>query len=148
MRCPNCDSKIKNNLPVCSNCGTKVADINNASYEKALQVLQTGTLVQKEKIFYTYNTPKELSRKRLLWLTICLGIMGAQDFYVGKKKFGISKIASLVLGNIILILNYMGYAMSFYSIGGLLIAYPLLTWIYDIVRVCFKRYPFPVIMDN
>ena len=148
MRCPNCDAKIKNGMPACVKCGTKVSAITNASHLKARQVLKNGTLLEKEKIFNTFNTPKELSRKTLFWLTLFFGVMGAQDFYVGKTKWGISKILSFTAGNIIVLLCYYGYAISFYTIGGLLVAYPVLTWIFDIIRVIFKRYPFPVMIED
>ena len=148
MRCPKCDTKIKTDMSACPKCGTKTCDIANASYTKELQVLKNGTLIQKEKVFYTNKTPKEICRKKLVLLTVFFGIVGAHEFYVGKTKWAISKVVSFCLGNILTVLYGMGYAKNLYSIAGILLAYTFFTWAIDIFRVVLKKYPFPVMLEE
>ncbi len=148
MRCPNCDGKIKDGKYVCEICGTKVADIENASYEKAVEILNKGNLYEKEKIFYSHKIPKEISRKKLLLFTIFLGLFGAHDLYVGKKKLGIAKMVCFIVAEIIGILTIENILVGFGTISGLILLFPFATWIFDVFKVIFKKYPFPYVMEK
>ena len=49
---------------------------------------------------------------------------------------------------ILSIVVYNTGAMQIYSLTGLFLAYPIVAWLYDIVRVVLGRYPIPVMLDN
>ena len=146
MRCPNCDRKIKTNQSRCEICGLKVIDIENASYPDAVVVLNKGNLYEKESIFYSFKIPAEINRKKLILLTIFLGIFGAHDLYVGKKKLGIAKIICFIVGEILSALVFSNILIGFGTIAGLFLLFPFVTWIFDIFKVILKRYPFPYLL--
>lgn len=147
MNCPKCDRKIKTDQTACSYCGTTLAKINNASYVKAVEVLNKGNLYEKESLFYLTKMPTELSRKKMLLFTIFLGLFGAHDMYVGKKKFGISKLISFILGEIVAVVCLFYQYESLTLLAGLLLLYPFAFWLYDVLRVIVKKYPYPYIME-
>ena len=148
MRCPECDRKIKANQSRCEICGLKVVDIENASYKDAVKILNKGNLYEKESIFYSFKTPAEISRKKLILFTVFLGIFGAHDLYVGKKKLGIAKIICFVIGEVLSALVYNKILYGVGTIAGLFLLFPFVTWIFDIFKVAFKRYPFPYVLEK
>ena len=129
MNCPKCDTRIKKDMPVCPKCGFRVKELENVSNIQARKALNSNKILEREKVFYVFKVPKDLVRKDLILL-------------------GVSKVISFALGIILSIIIYRTGNMSFYSITGLLIAYPLIAWIYDVVRVLIKRYPIPVVIDE
>ena len=148
MRCPKCDKKIKAGKAFCEGCGTKVADIENASYEDAVEILKSGNLYEKEKVFYSHKMPEKLERKKLLLLTIFGGFIGAHDFYVGKRKKAIIKLVLFILAEIANVLLYLKIVNGISTIAGALFLYPLASWIVDIFKVIFNKYEFPYIMEE
>ena len=84
MNCPKCDTRLKKDMPVCSKCGFRVAELENVSNFKARKVLRSGTLLEKEDIFYVNKVPKDLVKKDLILFTIFAGLFGGHNFYVGR----------------------------------------------------------------
>ena len=148
MNCPKCDTRIKKDMPVCPKCGFRVEELENVSNIQARKALNSNKILEREKVFYVFKVPKDLVRKDLILFTILTGLIGGHNFYVGRILLGVSKVISLALGIMLSIIIYRTGNMSFYSITGLLIAYPLIAWIYDVVRVLIKRYPIPVVIDE
>ena len=148
MQCPKCGSRISKDMPVCNKCGFRVEELENVSNFKARKILKSGTILQREKVFYVHKVPKDLVRKDLVLLTGFLGIFGAHNFYVGRIYLGFSKLISFIAGILLSVIVYRTGAMQFYTLSGLLIAYPIVSWIYDFARVIIKKYPIPVVLDN
>ncbi len=148
MNCPKCDTRLKKDMPVCSKCGFNVAELENVSNYKARRILKSGTILEREKIFYVHKTPKDLVRKDLVLFTVFLGLFGAHNFYVGRIWLGFSKVISFITGIVLSLFIYYLGAYQIYSLTGFFLAYPLIAWIYDIFRVVINRYPIPVVLDN
>ena len=148
MECPKCGSRIKKDMPVCAKCGFRVDELENVSNIKAQTILKHGSILEREKIFYTYKVPKDLMRKDLVLFTIFLGLFGAHNFYVGRIWLGISKVLSFIIGVVLALIIYYTGLYTISSICGLFIAYPFISWVYDIFRVVIKRYPIPVVLDS
>lgn len=148
MECPKCGSRIKKDMPICSRCGFKVEELKNVSNFKARKILRSGSILEREKVFYTHNVPKDLVKKDLILFTILLGFIGGHNFYVGRIFLGISKLISFVVSIILSIIVYRHNLYQVYTLMGLLMAYPIIFWFYDIIRVLLNRYPIPVVLEE
>jgi hypothetical protein len=85
--CPSCGAVIKKEAEICPKCGVRHKN--------------SGSQASKD-----YNT--------LLWLSILLGELGADHFYVGKTKTGILKLC---------------------TVGGCGI-----WWLLDVIKVCSGKF--------
>ncbi len=157
MRCANCGSKIRKGDNMCIRCGLKLSQIENASHQA---VKRARAEFQPEKVVLTTMWPKDLSYKKTLLFCIFLGPFGAHYFYAQRKVPGIIYCAvwslfllTVIVGSIltgnkgfpVFENNNINHIVSFICCGGALIS---VLWITDIIKIAFKRFNVPVVLDE
>ncbi|MBR4270175.1 MAG: TM2 domain-containing protein [Clostridia bacterium] len=158
MRCPCCGAKLRKNDNMCIRCGTKLSQIENASHQAVTKARKEFT---PEKVVLTKIWPKDLSYKNTLLMCIFLGTFGGHYFYVKRKIPG---IIYLVCWSIFLVFSFiasqytvgdspvpqfnspaMDILFGFACCAGALIT---VLWLMDIIRISFKRFYVPVVLEN
>lgn len=147
MNCPNCENKVYEGAYNCAYCGLKTKHFNNVSNAKAKNILLHGKLYEKEEIIYTNKLTDEICRKSLILKTIFGGWFGIHNIYVGNYFKGFLSPICLVIG-FVLGLFEMKFSMGAYFFVGLLMAIPLLIWIWDIMAVILRRFKIPVALKD
>lgn len=161
MRCPNCGAKFQKSANICLKCGTKLSQIQNASNVDAVKARQE---YQPEKVVYSTVWPKDLNYKKTLLLAIFLGLFGAHRYYT--KNHIPAIIMSICSGLFIVYFGVLGIIFKGYSIElvgaltadqtfsmftGLIAmvgAVMLILWVWDIIKICTKRFKVPVVLAD
>ncbi len=158
MRCPNCGARMNKQAGVCLKCGTKLSQIQTASHQA---VKQARAEYEPEKVVYTTMWPKDLSCRNTLLFCIFLGLFGAHYFYVKRPIPG----TIFCVGWSIFLLFYIIAASLTYGDGGgfpvfegdlqivavfisIIGALVFVYWIADIIRIAFKRFKVPVVLQT
>ncbi|HAJ77903.1 MAG TPA: hypothetical protein DCO89_02405 [Clostridiales bacterium] len=151
MLCPKCYGRIKKDQNRCYHCGFNINQMQGASNKQAKKALKG---IYKDDVLYTTEIPEDVSKKKLLLLTIFLGLFGANHFYVGKFWQGlymcISSSLALVLAVVITALNLSSQTVIDKIFQFILIfqGVNLVLWLMSIVNVAFGRYKIPVYKDE
>ena len=158
MRCPCCGGKIKKNENMCVRCGTRLSDIENASHQAVKTAREEFT---PEKIVLTTVWPKDLSYKNTLLMCIFLGLFGGHYFYVKRK---VPAIIYLVSWSIFLLFTFISSQYTtgsdpipqfeshslelLYGFACFIGAMVVILWIMDIIKIAFKHFNVPVVLDT
>lgn len=149
MICPKCYGKMDKNTGVCKSCGFSVHDLAGATNFKAKQAFREK---KKDDVLYTSILPNDVSKKKLLLYGGLLGLVGVQNFYVGKTFKGVYQAITFGLMVIYLILNaifpFSYYVLQFGSIMFMLLGISTLIWIIDFGSICFNRFKVPVYKEE
>ena len=151
MLCPKCYGRLKKGQVRCQHCGFNINTMQGASNKEAKKALKS---IYKDDVLYTTEIPEDVSKKKLLLLTIFLGMFGANHFYVGRFWLGlymcisssIALISAAILGltnaasNSILN-NIFQFVLIFQGLN-------LIFWVMSILHVAFERYKIPVYKDD
>ena len=152
MLCPKCYGKVGKDQKRCTTCGFEISKLESASNKQAKKALKS---IYKDNVLYLKGIPGDVSKKKLLLLSIFLGLFGAHDFYVGKFWNGLFKLiaASLtsILGMLVLSLGivvqnnaiYIAFQFSLVFQG-----FNAVFWIADIIKIFLERYKIPVYDDS
>ena len=136
MRCPNCYGKIDKISNVCTKCGFKTKELNNASNKQAKEMKRQG---DGDLCIETYVLPADVSKKKLLLFSIFLGLFGAHYFYVGKMLRGFINLVFSVFYTVTSILRAIGIMGGILEYAEFVIAFGfvmvLLCTISDIVNI-------------
>ena len=104
---------------------------------------------------YIGGIPEDVSKKKLILLSIFLGLFGAHDFYVGKLWQGLYKCITMcltiVLSTIVLTFGIVYQTNFFYLAYQFILVFQglnILFWILDIVKIFLERYKIPVYNDK
>ena len=150
MRCPICDAKLESGQ-ICKYCKVTREEIENASNKKVKEYKKTD---RSDLIYFTNVIPKDVSRLKLIILTIVLGLFGANHFYVKRTKRGlfslITFINCLLFLPIQLTLNFrkiivleLIYELIYFSM-----AIVVILWVFDIVAVLIRTFKVPVVLGK
>ena len=146
-RCPRCNLKMPSFTKVCPDCGLNFNKFDAATNMDAKKMLRAG---EKEQVLYRKGCSTDVSKIKLLLLTIFVGFTGAHYYYVGRNKMGIFFSIFFVVGIINAILTSFLPNVSklpwfewFYLLV-LVWGAVLILWIVDIAKVCFNRFKIPV----
>ncbi len=145
--CPRCGIKSLSVSESCPECGLVFSRLEIATNKDAKRKIKRR---DKDFIIYTNKLPSDVSRLKLILLTIFTGIFGGHCFYVGRYWRG----GLLFLNTLILIMYVIFNAQLVGIDGGRLIAalttiggIIMLLWPFDIVWVLIKRFKVPVAID-
>lgn len=163
IRCPYCKDRIYAYTTTCKTCGLTKRQITGASHQRAKEMIKNK---EKGKIVMTKRRPDDLDMVRFsLWL--CVGFVGAHNFYVGRKVRGWI-MASFLIAYVVCFAVFPP-AGTFYpgspassvraafgnTLGGVFPTdffgvIPVLVWFYDIFAIIlFRTYKYPVrLADN
>ena len=153
VRCPYCKSVIAKYDVKCSNCGITKKQISEASNIKAKEVKQKRT---GEKILMTKTKPDDVSFTRMVIWLLLGGMVGAHNFYVGRKIRGFIILSMMVTCCLFYFIFIPGHNINGYihplrepfsssifptdALGVIV----MFIWIYDMFAVVFGFYKYPV----
>ena len=151
MRCPICGSKMIQNK-ICKYCNITDEQILNASNK---QVKQYRKLDMSDLICFSTVVPTDVSRIKLLLLTIFFGFLGINHFYVNRNIRAFFSLLSFVLAIIFFSLQLSIKTLKtviifrlLYEIVFVAMAINVILWICDIVNVIFYRFKIPVVLAD
>ena len=159
MRCPKCGAKIPHGSPICFKCGTKMSQIQEASFQA---VKQARAEYEHDKIVLTTHFPKDLSYTNTLLMCIFLGFFGGHYFYTKRYAIGIIYlVCSIFFITFLLIpgintgfapgtqLIYTDPVANFFFVLACIVGILLFFfWVTDIFRVATKRFKIPVVLKE
>lgn len=151
MRCPICGSKMIQNK-ICKYCNITDEQILNASNK---QVKQYRKLDMSDLICFSTVVPTDVSRIKLLLLTIFFGFLGINHFYVNRNVRAFFSLFSFVLAIIFFSLQLSIKTLKtviifrlLYEIVFVAMAINVILWICDIINVIFYRFKIPVVLAD
>ena len=146
-RCPRCNTKVPLGVGVCPSCMLNFQKFDDATNKDAKIAIKQG---EKNNVLMRKGCPKDVSKTKLLLLTIFLGFVGAHHYYVGRYKMGVFYTIFFIIGLINAILRttinaaFTGIVLELFSLLVLVWGAVLFMWIVDISKVCFNKYKIPV----
>lgn len=153
MKCPICGAKMVDGK-ICKYCNVTSEQVNTASNKEAKKAFKEK---RRQEVCYTTDMPSDVSKQKLVLLTVFLGWFGVGNFYVGKTYKGIFCAISFGLAILFSLLQYCvtNYGMGgteiikvFMNIASYLMVVNLLMWFADIVSFIFKTYKVPVVLGK
>ena len=146
-RCPRCNTKVPVGTGVCPSCMLNFQKFNEATNKEAKLAIKQG---EKDKVLMRKGCPKDVSKVKLILLTIFLGFVGAHHYYVGRYKMGLFYTIFFIVGLTNAILTQVfksaltGVAYEIFSLLVLVWGAVLFMWIVDMAKVCLNKYKIPV----
>ena len=145
--CPRCGLKTVASAESCNECGLVFSRLDIATNKDAKRKIKRH---DRDFIIKTSKLPSDVSRIKLLLLTIFTGLFGGHCFYVGRYWRG-----GLLLGNFVALIMYVVFNADLIVIdGGKLLAalttisgLIMLVWLFDIIWVVLKKFKVPVAID-
>lgn len=142
MRCPKCYGRINKLSNVCTKCGFKANNLSKASNKKAKELKRQG---DGDLCIETEVLPSDVSKRKLLLLSIFLGLFGAHYFYVGKMFRGLINLVFTIFMLTFSILVTIGirggvleYIEFFVAFGFVIVLICAIADIFNIIRNKFK----------
>jgi len=134
-------------IVTCPNCQLNFQKFENATNLEAKEALKSG---EKERVLIRTGFPKDVSKIKLLLITIFLGFTGAHYYYVGRFKmgafftifFGVGVLNAII--NSLLNVKPTGDLYQVFVLLVLVWGAVLFLWITDIAKVCFNKFKIPV----
>ena len=146
-RCPRCNYKMDRNQIVCPNCELNFNKFNQATNRGAKQAYHRG---DGEQVLLRTGCPSDVKKWVLLLLTIFFGFCGVHQFYVGRKRLGLTFLFFFGVG----VINAFALAFSrsivsteVYQVFSILVfiwGIFLAWWLLDIIRVITNQFKIPV----
>ena len=136
-----------NDRATCPGCQLNFSKFNAATNAEAKAAMRNG---EKDNILLRTGCPGDVSRIKLLLITIFLGFCGAHYYYVGRNKMGVFFSVFFGIGIINAILTVFLDSMpkgDLYQVFTLLVlgwGLVLILWIVDIAKVCLNKFKVPV----
>jgi TM2 domain-containing membrane protein YozV len=124
MKCPVCGSKMVNGK-VCRYCNVTSDQVINASNKKAKNAKKQKI---NEEVCYSSYLPSDVNKRKLLLLTIFLGVFGAGSFYVGKYVKAWFALIASVLAIAIALVDYFNKYYGWGAENGISIIFNLVTF--------------------
>lgn len=144
-RCARCGTKNNYDDYRCSECGLVFSRVEHGSNILAKEYIHAK---KYDYIVYAPMFPKDVSKKKFLFLSGFLGFFGAHNFYVGRFKkalfqliFGLISVIMVACTSII---PYYDEIMSFLFLP---IGISGFMWLFDFVDGLFNKYKIPVAVD-
>ncbi len=159
MQCPKCHSRIPRGSPVCFKCGTKMTQIQEASFKA---VKQARAEYDYDKIVLSSAFPKDLSYVKTLLMCIFLGLFGGHYFYTKRYTPAIIYLSCSSLFLVFILISgiqtgfnagmfyyFSSEIMNFLFIVSCICgAVVFLLWITDIIKIATKNFKVPVVLKE
>ena len=144
-------SKVQHQRPkeinICPTCQLNYDKFNNATNSEAKVAIHMD---ERESVLYRRGCPSDVSKVKLLLLTIFLGFTGAHHYYVGRTGKGIFYSIFFVIGVVNAILTTVlqstphGELWEIFTLLVLIWGVVIMMWLIDIADVILNRYKIPV----
>ncbi len=154
-RCPRCNAKVISSEERCHNCGLIFERLKKASNTAAKQAIKRK---EYNKVVYSCDLPRDISKVNLLLTAIFLGVFGIQYAKVGRYKMFMFMIISLFLLFLYTLLSVMpaipDWVFDDKYLGMILIlitipsAFEVMMWGVSIFQIIFNRFKVPVAIDE
>ncbi len=150
-RCPRCETKMPAPMRVCPNCQLNFNKFEEATNLEGKRALAMG---EKDRVIYRKGCPKDVSKIKLLLLTIFLGFVGVHHYYVGKKWWGLFYTFFFVVGVVNAIIGVVfkvtptGDLWQLFTLLVMVWGVVLVMWLFDILNVIFNKYRIPVSLER
>ena len=152
MLCPKCYNKVDKQQKRCGKCGFNLELIEGASNRQAKKALKSE---YKDSVIYVGGIPEDVSKKKLILLSIFLGMFGAHDFYVGKFWQGLYKLITMILtivsSSLVLMFGIVTQTNALYLTYQFVLVFQgfnVIFWFTDMLLIFFERYKIPVYKDE
>lgn len=146
-KCPRCNFKTAKSANVCPSCQLNYTKFDKATNAEAKRALSAG---ENNRVIYRKGCPSDVSKVKLLLLTIFLGFMGAHLYRVGRWKkaifyssFFLIGLTYAILSTVLTITTYSLVWEIFYILY-LVWGAVILMWLIDIAHVIFNKFKIPV----
>ncbi len=147
-RCPRCDAKAAIHQPKCEVCGLIYARMNYATNQEAKRALRKG---KRHLVVYDKTLPKDVSKWKLFFLTLFLGLVGGHRFRVGKPWKGLYSVVSVIMIVAAALLPFSWWQTSKqYIIWALILPTGpnVVWWAIDWIKVMCNAYRVPVAIEE
>ncbi len=150
-RCPRCEFKVPSEMAVCPRCQLNYQKFEKATNNEAKLAFQLG---ESERVLYRKGCPSDVSKVKLLLITIFLGFLGGHYYYVGRTKMGIFFSIFAFVGIVNGLLTFFlkstptGDLYQIFYVLVLVWGVVIMLWIVDIAKVCFNRFKIPVSLEK
>lgn len=147
MKCPICGNKIYSDDDACPYCKLRKSVIVNAKNADAKTALKNR---QKDNVYLSTYRPSDVSKTKLLLLSIFLGWVGAHCYYVGRMARGFAILATMIIG-IALAGIPETWALHQYVSGivaGMFGFAWVMMWWLDILAIVGNRFKIPIVIDD
>lgn len=143
-KCPRCGNRVLSSQTKCEECGLLFSRLEFTSNKAAKKKLRK---FDRDFIIYTTQFPKDVSRIKLILLSLFVGLFGGHYFYVGKYFKGVLMILGMIYTFLCTLFNnYLADAMEtqflFVPIGIYAVG-----WIVSVVLILSGKFKVPVIVD-
>lgn len=134
-------------INICPTCQLNYDKFNNATNSEAKVAIHMD---ERERVLYRRGCPSDVSKVKLLLLTIFLGFTGAHHYYVGRTGKGIFYSIFFVIGVVNAILTTVlqstphGELWEIFTLLVLVWGVVIMMWLIDIADVILNRYKIPV----
>ncbi len=151
--CPVCGAKMVEGK-ICRYCGTTQNQVLTSSNKKAKTELK---LKHKNEVCYSTYIPSDVSKKKLILLTIFTGLLGIHSLYVGRMFKGLYSLISFSLAFVsqlfvviaennswsaLQVLNNINSIFAFFAM------FALIFWFVDIIAVLTGKFKVPVVLGE
>lgn len=147
MKCPICGNKIYQGDKACPYCKLRTDVIVNAKNAPAKEALKKR---QKDNIYYSSYRPDDVSKMKLLLLSIFGGFAGAHCYYVGRMGRGFTILIMFVVGLTLAAIPET-WALHKYLSGMVAGAFGfvgVMMWWTDILAIVCNRFKIPIIIED
>ena len=147
-RCPRCDAKAAIHQPKCEVCGLIYARMNYATNQEAKRALRKG---KRHLVVYDKTLPKDVSKWKLFFLTLFLGLVGGHRFKIGKFWKGLYSVVSVIMIVTAALLPFSWWQTSKqYIIWALILPTGpnVVWWAIDWIKVMCNSYRVPVAIEE
>lgn len=145
QKCPRCGAKALLSQHKCPECGLVFAKLEMATNKAAAERYKAK---ERDAIVMTKNVPIDLSRWKLILFATLLGLFGGHYFYTKRWWWGIVYLLGFAVATICVVFNAYFMSTSWGETLVKVLAFFVgiygLCWLYDILRVCTKRFKIPV----
>ena len=148
MVCPKCYANCKKEQVRCYHCGFDLTLLDGATNKGAKEARKS---IYKDDIMKFKGIPPDVKKKKLVLLSIFLGIFGAHNFYVGKLWQGlfmcISTTVTLVLSTLVSMFGIVDMYNTLYIAFQFWLIFQgatVLMWVFDIILIFLERWKIPV----
>jgi len=150
MICPNCYTRIKRGEKKCRKCGFDPKEVKTGSNQL---YKQAGKLGRLDEVMFTSAVPNDISKKKMLLLSIFAGYTGAHQFYVGRNKLGAYYLICFILFFFeLIVLAPLGLENKAIVLLSSMIRFAsgiaLLMWVADIAKVATNTFKYPILLEE
>ena len=151
MRCPICGAKMVDKK-LCPYCKVTDEQVYNASNKKVSSYRKAD---MSDLVHFTTVIPKDVSRVKLLLLTIFLGIVGANHCYVKRTIRFLYSLISTSVAMVIVALDLIVPTLRsivvyniFFELVVCALTFNIMFWIFDIINAVLGTFKIPVVLAD